>query len=43
VVAFSAIDGAAIGDLFREAGAVAHVGKGDVAALRDVLDRLRYR
>ena len=43
VVAYSAIEGAAIGEHFREAGAVAHVGKGDVGALRAVLDRLRGR
>jgi two-component system, NarL family, invasion response regulator UvrY len=41
VVAYSAIEGAAIGELFREAGAVAHVGKGDVIALQSVLEALR--
>jgi chemotaxis response regulator CheB len=41
VVAYSAIDGAAIAGHFREAGAVAHVGKGDITALRSVLDDLR--
>ena len=41
VVAYSAIDGAAIGELFRAAGAVAHVGKGDVIQLESVLSDLR--
>jgi two-component system, NarL family, invasion response regulator UvrY len=41
VVAFSAIEGAGIADHFREAGAVAHVGKGDVGELRRVLEELR--
>lgn len=40
VVAYSAIDGAAIGEMFRDAGAVAHVGKGDVVALTSVLQGL---
>ena len=43
VIAFSAIEGAAIGEHFRDAGAVAHVGKGDVVALRALLDELRLR
>lgn len=40
VVAYSAIEGAAVGEMFREAGAVAHVGKGDVTALISVLQSL---
>ena len=43
IVAFSAIEGAGIAEHFREAGAVAHVGKGDVLALREVLDGLITR
>ena len=41
VIAYSAIDGAAVGELFTDAGAVAHVGKGDVIALQSVLRSLR--
>jgi CheY-like chemotaxis protein len=41
VVAYSAVHGAGIGEHFREAGAVAHVGKGDIVALRAVLEDLR--
>ena len=41
VIAYSAIEGAAIAEHFREAGAVAHVGKGDIAALRGALEDLR--
>ena len=41
VVAYSAIDGATIGEHFRAAGAVAHVGKGDIVALREVLKDLQ--
>ena len=40
VVAYSAIEGAAVGEMFREAGAVAHVGKGDVTSLTSVLQAL---
>jgi hypothetical protein len=43
VVAYSAIEGAAIAEHFRDAGAVAHVGKGDVSALYAVLEELRSR
>ena len=41
IVAYSAIGGAGIAEHFRAAGAVAHVGKGDVTALRSVLGGLR--
>ena len=41
VIAYSAIEGAGIAEHFREAGALAHVGKGDIGALRALLSDLR--
>lgn len=41
VIAYSAIDGAGIARHFEEAGAIAHVGKGDITLLRNVLRDLQ--
>ena len=40
VVAYSAIKDAGIAEHFRQAGAVAHVGKGDIGTLHRVLEDL---